>query len=75
MEWHADVAKSLAQDPLFQIATHSYLYPHFPTLTEKAMRLKFEKTLAVHQCCLPSVYARGFSRIIRACPSHLMPPL
>ena len=49
MEWHADVAKHLAADPLFEIATHSYLHPHFPKLTEKQMRADLEKTLAVHQ--------------------------
>ncbi|WP_309714285.1 polysaccharide deacetylase family protein [Armatimonas sp.] len=49
MEWHADVAKNLARDPLFELATHSYLHPHFPKLTEKQMRADLEKTLAVHQ--------------------------
>jgi peptidoglycan-N-acetylglucosamine deacetylase len=49
MEWHADVAKNLARDPLFEIGTHSYLHPHFPKLTEKQMRADLEQALAVHQ--------------------------
>ena len=48
MEWHAAVARSLAPDPLFEIGTHSYLHPHFPKLSEKAMRADLEKALAVH---------------------------
>ena len=49
MEWHADVAKNLARDPLFEIGTHSYLHPHFPKLTKKQMRADLEKALAVHE--------------------------
>ncbi|WP_395088912.1 polysaccharide deacetylase family protein [Armatimonas sp.] len=49
IEWHADAAKNLAADPLLEIATHSYLHPHFPKLTEREMRADLEKTLAVHQ--------------------------
>ncbi|MBB6052366.1 polysaccharide deacetylase family protein [Armatimonas rosea] len=49
MEWHADVTRSLARDPLFELATHSYLHPHFPKLTEKQMRADLEQALAVHQ--------------------------
>jgi len=49
MEWHADAARSLAKDPLFEIGTHSYLHPHFPKLPETQMRVDLERTLTVHQ--------------------------
>jgi peptidoglycan-N-acetylglucosamine deacetylase len=49
MEAHAEITKQLASEPLFEIATHSYLHPHFTKISQSAMRADLEKTLLVHQ--------------------------
>lgn len=44
METHAQAARSLGADPLFEIGNHSYLHPHMKTLAPAAIRRELQQT-------------------------------
>jgi peptidoglycan/xylan/chitin deacetylase (PgdA/CDA1 family) len=44
MESHPDVTRDLAEDPLFELANHSYLHRHLPRLSEPEIRDEIKRT-------------------------------